>query len=306
MGLFTPAWASNDFDKALEAVYKLTDEAKLVRVVNEAPHTAIRLVALRELTNKGTLMGIVNTNSDDTVRLAAAIKVNDPVLMKPVFANIASYCYNEKTALEALDLLEDQNLLADVALREYQLKDVRVAAIKRLTDAQMIVKVIKELNDTYLIGLVLEKVQDEALLLEVFSNSEINRLSIIELIEDQAMLISIARNARNDRDLTIRAAAVAKLKDTDIAQKISKELLDVLNQKLGDKWPTEWRSLEHGPFLLSVINTIGVKSSACPYFDTGVCMFRVMAKGDAISGPDSCSCSDRDHRSCYVWGMSPR
>ena len=52
MELFTPAWKSENEEKALAAVKKITDQKKLAQVAKKAKNWKVRKVAVEKLTDQ--------------------------------------------------------------------------------------------------------------------------------------------------------------------------------------------------------------------------------------------------------------
>jgi hypothetical protein len=72
MWFFKPAWMSDNKEKALKAVSKETDQAKLTKIFNSAPLFDVRLAAFRKLDykNSGRLLKSLN---DQTILFSLAM-----------------------------------------------------------------------------------------------------------------------------------------------------------------------------------------------------------------------------------------
>jgi hypothetical protein len=80
MGLFDPAWTRNDpskVEKALKAVGKLNDPAKLAEVALKAPLVRVQMAAVERLADQGWLAEVARQVSDVDVQAAALAKVSD-------------------------------------------------------------------------------------------------------------------------------------------------------------------------------------------------------------------------------------
>jgi hypothetical protein len=122
MGLFTPAWKSNNEKRALRSIEKMTDPEKLKRVVKEAENRYVRKAAVEKLTDQNVLADVAKNDSDSDVRKAAVEK------------------------------LTDQNVLADVAKNSNDRK-IRRISIKKLDNehlADLLDFCISKLGDTYI------------------------------------------------------------------------------------------------------------------------------------------------------------
>jgi uncharacterized protein YcgL (UPF0745 family) len=61
MGLFKPAWLSENREKAMKAVEKLTEQSQLAEVVKNALHTDVRRAAVQRLTDQTVLAYAIKT-----------------------------------------------------------------------------------------------------------------------------------------------------------------------------------------------------------------------------------------------------
>ena len=68
MGLFKPAWQSNNKEKALHAVEKETDQATLAEITKNAPLVGVRIAAIGKITGRSVLVDIAKNNKDYTLR----------------------------------------------------------------------------------------------------------------------------------------------------------------------------------------------------------------------------------------------
>jgi len=85
--LFRPSWNSWREDKAVEAVKKLTNEAKLVRAAKKARCREARIKAIEKLTNQTVLTFLAKYDWDRIIRLEAIEKVNDQKILVEIARN---------------------------------------------------------------------------------------------------------------------------------------------------------------------------------------------------------------------------
>ena len=111
-----PAWDSEYGSRAMEAVKKMTDEAKLVRAAKEARCWAARKAAVDKLTNQDVLADIAKNDSDSDVRKAAV--ENKYLIDQSVMADIAKNDRDNNVSMAAIERITDQeikeNLLLDL------------------------------------------------------------------------------------------------------------------------------------------------------------------------------------------------
>jgi len=99
MGLFKPAWQSDNYDKAMKAVNKETNQIKLFNVVKYAPLEHVRIAALKKLNDQSILAKIAKTNDDS--------------LTQEILTNLALYS-NIDERLKAAAGLADRDLAQQV------------------------------------------------------------------------------------------------------------------------------------------------------------------------------------------------
>lgn len=208
----------------------------------------------------------------------------------------------------AVERIQDEALLLELLADSANCKSVEMAPYEIVTQGKFSPETLVHIARTYPSqkARVIERITDPEVLVQFAFESKdpTDRLAAVEKLGDQAVLADLART---DADLGVRAAAVARLTDASLAARLSEELERMVNDGLGDKeWPSAWRSLEYGPYLISILETATAPGSECPYYDSGVCMSRVMAQGDTSSGPDACSWPGRPHAACHVFGLAPR
>ena len=73
MGLFKPAWMSDDKEKALKAIEKETEQAILSEIIQKSRYDEIRIAALEKLIDQTILADITKSNHYDSVEYCKAV-----------------------------------------------------------------------------------------------------------------------------------------------------------------------------------------------------------------------------------------
>ena len=119
MGLFKPAWQSDNEAKALAAVSKETDQGILAEIAKTAPVISVRIAAVKKLTDIPTLAGIAKSNDYPNVTQGA-----------------------EERQKMLVEQITDQSTLASIAMSDNEWY-VRVAAVKKITDKSILADIAK-------------------------------------------------------------------------------------------------------------------------------------------------------------------
>jgi hypothetical protein len=136
--LFRPAWDSKDWYRAVKAVKKIKDEAKLERIAKEARCWDARQAAVERLTGQSLLVDIAWNDEDSDVCAAAVKRLAD----QSILADIARNHKNWFVRRTATGRLTDQNLLAVIA-RNDEDNYVRMIAVERVTDQSLLADVAR-------------------------------------------------------------------------------------------------------------------------------------------------------------------
>ncbi|MCL2867114.1 MAG: hypothetical protein FWF47_05055 [Clostridia bacterium] len=246
MGLFKPAWMSNDKSKALMAIMKINDEKILSRAAKEAPNPQTREAAISRVNDQETLVHIAKNDINDTLRKvaydryqailydiarnneniqrqqAAARKITDQAML----ASLAKSSEDYEIRTGVIYSLTDQEMLADVA-KHAKDTEVRIRAVDNLIDkvfAETILTEIVDKEDGYYGIEAAAKLTDQTLKQRILANKiknykyDVMYYKIVaNNITDQESLADIAQNAINDNT---RWQAATKLTDQILAQKI--------------------------------------------------------------------------------------
>jgi geranylgeranyl pyrophosphate synthase len=103
MGLFKPAWASENDKRAVKAVNKLTDQTILTDLARNNKSVFVRKAAVEKLTDQSILADIARNDKNPTVSRAAIEKITDQILAKKLLAE-----YNAKIKA-SIDRYEAEN-----------------------------------------------------------------------------------------------------------------------------------------------------------------------------------------------------
>ena len=175
MGLFAPFWTKNDpknEKKALEYVSGLTDQAKLTQVFTQSPSFRVKKEVVRKLTDQKLLASIVTENAalaDDAFanltdggalqyvidhdklsahRIRAAAKLPDHARGQQIIGETAMHDKEEAVRLEAVELLDDEEILTRVVCTEGQKYRVMTAAVRRISDSRLLAQIVRECRDS--------------------------------------------------------------------------------------------------------------------------------------------------------------
>jgi len=141
MGLFKPAWMNKNEKKALIAVKKLTDQARIARAAQEGSSN-IRLAAIKKLVDQKLLAGIAK----DAVEL---------------FNN------NYYNIIIVIEKLTDQGALYDVAKNARHI-DMRCAAVEKLMDQGVLTDFAKNDENDEVRFIAAKKLIDKTLAQEIY------------------------------------------------------------------------------------------------------------------------------------------
>ena len=171
MGLFAPFWTKNDpknEKKALEYVSGLTDQAKLTQVFTQSPSFRVKKEAVRKLTDQKLLASVVTENAaladdafinltdsgalqyvidHDTLsshRIRAAAKLPDHARGQQIIGEAAIGDKEEAVRLQAVELLDDEEILTRVVTADKQGYRVMMAAVRRISDPRLLARIVRE------------------------------------------------------------------------------------------------------------------------------------------------------------------
>jgi hypothetical protein len=216
MKLFTPAWKSENEEKAFRAVEKITDQAlmtKLAKVAKKAKHWKVRKAAVEKLTDQTVLADIAKNDINWRVRKAAVEKLTERTALIDVARNSNYYDVSEKATME---LIEPTVREVDMSPL-YMNPDVKFLSMDELVDMaknhkswQMRKMLIRILDDQNLLDYVAKNDSEADVRMAAVKNKY--------FINQRAL----AFIAKNDRDSIVRKVAVEKLIDKNALSDIAR------------------------------------------------------------------------------------
>lgn len=211
MGLFTPAWKSNNEEKALAYIEKCENQKKLAQIVRESQYGKERKkAALRKLKDQSELRDIAvdwsgpyDSNDDEAV----FERLTDQTHLASVAQNAKEY----RIRLKATERLEEQSVLAEIAQRDTN-DMVRQKAAERLTDQTLLAEIAKKDESAWVREKAAEHLTDQSILAEIARKDKSVgvRRAALNRITDQAVRQSIALDGP---DPEMRAAAIDTVED---------------------------------------------------------------------------------------------
>jgi hypothetical protein len=166
MGLFGPAWKSNNEYIACSVVKRITDQDKLAQIVKESESRLVRLTALENLTDQTVLAEVARKDSDRQVYRAAVKNLTDQTLLAEIALKDSNYSVREA----AVEKLTDQKALAEIAILD-SYGYVRHVAVKNLTDQTWLAEVAKR-GEKDVSEAATKKLTDNDLLIEIAGKSK--------------------------------------------------------------------------------------------------------------------------------------
>ena len=182
MGLFKPAWQSNNREKVIRAIEAMTDEVQLAHIAKTDDGWA-KDFALAKVTNQELIVDIAKNASDEYMRAFAVKKLHDDKILAEIVKidksiTVRWYAVNNMTENESLT----QEVYVDIAKMTGDRFDFKRSIGKERTDNEGYVIFYEEIMDIRIVA--------------------VERLTIKEL------LVDVAKNAADD---TVREAAQQKL-----------------------------------------------------------------------------------------------
>jgi len=233
-----------------EAVSRLDgkDQALLAKVAKDDSNPWVRRMAASKLTAQATLMELAEHDSDREVRRAAVLRIRDQPFLAKIATDAqnttamrwaAAYRLKDQTVLagiarkeqlphlrrEAVAKLADQTLLAVIAGDAGEDRDVRQAAIRRLTDQAVLVEIVRNTKDGWFFRSAIGRLTDQKVLAEIAMKEEnaLGDYTAVRRLHDQALLAEVVKGGT---DKGVRWAAVRKLTDKALLAEIAKDEKD--------------------------------------------------------------------------------
>lgn len=252
MGLFAPFWTKNDpksEKKTLEYVAGLADQAKLAQILRQSPSFRVKKETVRKITDQKLLASVVTesatlagdafinlTDSDalqyildhdrlSSHRIRAAAKLPDHARGQQVIGEAAMHDREESVRLEAVQLLDDEEILTQVADSGGQLYRVIMAAIGRISDSRLLSRIVRECKDSSGKAYAITRISDPELKEEscryCLANPEGGTdawQTSLECTDHQDSIFSLICLDGPHRELKIKA--VRKLTDEELLNRI--------------------------------------------------------------------------------------
>lgn len=254
MGLFTPAWMKNDSKsepKALAAVEKMMKQADLIRVAEEAPNWNVRKAAMKKVTDPAALVRIavndaslnrdaverltdgaalqyVVDNADlSAIRVLAASRLPDHARGQQIILDAALNDKEEAVRIQAVELLDDQSMLAQVAIHKGSKPQVVTRALSRITESRQFERVARETPHDSAREWALDRIADKAVQEEISRSYLVDpnmhagfsaMRAALQYTDDQAALAQFVRREKVHEDLKIKA--IEKITDVDFLNEI--------------------------------------------------------------------------------------
>jgi hypothetical protein len=152
MGLFKPAWQGENEEKALKAVSKILDSAKLEEIANNAPLDVVRYFAIKRISSmSNTRLGAAERLFNNAINTQSILRVvaltdNDRMFRQyavgkltnlELLAFIAKNDPHASVRSEAVKKINDQSILEAVSLHDTDW-EVRMNAIMKVTNQSVI------------------------------------------------------------------------------------------------------------------------------------------------------------------------
>ena len=218
MGLFKPAWMSQNKAKALEAVERETNESILVEIANHSKANYLAsMEAVRIIKDKKHLSDVALNANDWYVRRKAIIKLVDARCKEapdwdggPGFHS-SEYDYDEDEDFDAIGKLNDQIHLEDYA-KNGRNNRVREQAMRKIAALFPQSEYAWKVNVSNITDAEVREITDQALLEEIAMKSPINlpRKEAVYKLSNQSVLAYVAIN---DVDYYVRQDAFFRLTD---------------------------------------------------------------------------------------------
>lgn len=193
MGLFKPAWQSNDYYKASSFVEKTTDQNLLAEIAQTAPDFEIRLLAAEKLTNQVLAQKIYfdtvqNNKTSYTICKMAMEKITDQTFLKKIATN-----FNEDILVcdIAADMLEDKTVAETVFARvavsfgdgdDEACHTTSVIAFRKLTNQELIFRVAEQAKSSYVVRDAVYELNEKEYLTRIANSNLAGRYRFSETI----------------------------------------------------------------------------------------------------------------------------
>jgi len=200
MAFFKPAWQSDNKEKALKAVSKVTDQIILAEIIKNAPLGVVKESSLKKITDHNILIDIANNTKGEykqsiqNMALAELTELINKASNQNLLTDTLSKC--QRTSIqsairkrlsillkESITTLTDQAILADI-IANHDDVEIRKVALERLTDQNLLADVAKSNENVSVRIEAAERLINQTLAQEVYADFvEKGRLLPIRLVE---------------------------------------------------------------------------------------------------------------------------
>ena len=200
MGLFQPIWMSKkykDESKAIQAVRRISDSDKLLRIAFEAPLEEVAAAAVEGIRDEAVLC-----------RLALSAAEGQPGEPFEVFKKRQR---DSRVAVDAVQKIRNGALLNQIALSSKNEK-VQRAAISRIEDQALLLKLALEADNKYAADDAARKVQEPEFVFKLAMSGRECAVHGAYRVSDPAEIRKVALNAPTEE---ARYAAMTHVTDAD-------------------------------------------------------------------------------------------
>jgi len=191
MGLFKPAWMSDNEEKAVRAVEKTTDLYTLIDIAKQGKGNLVLMKTVMKLGKIETF----DKNKVKMINRAAELAIERITDQKILSVVVINCDYGSSFALKKI---RDQRVIYDIA-QSARGELLRIDAVKELSDQEMLSNIAKNNKESILRICAAEKLTDKALAQEVFADiakkEETCRMRAIGNLTNQSVLEEIAGEA---------------------------------------------------------------------------------------------------------------
>ena len=202
MGLFKPAWQSDNEEKALRAVEKVIDQQKLAEIAKTAPLDDVRIAAVEKIVNQSVLEYIAKNDTDDYVRVSAIRKMTNQSALLELAKRKDCNRHLDKVSypsVVATKKLTEQNAISEVGLNAFEYC-ARVAAIENINDRSVLHKIAKNDKDEWVRAKAAVKINDDMVLAKVICSLEAgssNTKKLFDMLKSEEAMLYIAVNMKH-------------------------------------------------------------------------------------------------------------
>ena len=141
MGLFTPAWKSEDVTKAYDAIKRIDDPEKLKKIAMKAPHG---VYAAEKITDETLLTQIIWKGKEFGAAQTALRNMNNEAILTEIALNHSYYSIRR----DAVEKIDNDAVLAKIALQD-ESEYVRREAAEKIIDQDILKKIAHTDVDYY-------------------------------------------------------------------------------------------------------------------------------------------------------------